>query len=253
MISGFDAIRKLYKGLQMVQDNVTSSFPIPSTKGLSEKMNKVIGRMYGINKPDSDEPLKIIHIIDLNRDESNGNPFMLIVVDDNHWQPCVDTFMNDKYEPSYAIVVPYWWFDVDIDAGINDRDQNCIDIFEDIYDLFIEVASHDTHAMFEPSYRTILNGSEEDYNYTTIYDIQLAASAIYFANKTLRMWVHMVSREAIVDGLANVIIGRGMDDGDGEELMLQLVGSIDAAIAMTEENGKTFDQIVRDGDMIITI
>ena len=52
MISGFDAIRKLYKGLQMVQDNITSNFPIPSTKGLSERMNKVIGRRYCINKPE---------------------------------------------------------------------------------------------------------------------------------------------------------------------------------------------------------
>lgn len=253
MISGFDAIRKLYKGLQMVQDNVTSNFPIPSTKGLSERMNKVIGRMYAVNKPNSDEPLKIIHILDLNRDEGDGNPFMLVVVDDNHWQPCVDMFMNDKFEPSYSIVVPYWWFDTDIDAGIKDRDQNCINIFDDIYNLFIDVAAHDPHAMFEPNYRTILNGSEEDYNYTTIYDIQLAASVIYFANKTLRMRVHTVSREAIVDGLANTIIGRGMDDGDGEDLMLQLISIIDGAIATTEEDGKSFEQIVKDGDMIITI
>lgn len=253
MISGFDAMRKLYKGLQMVQDNITSNFPIPSTKGLSERMNKVIGRMYGMNKPGSDEPLKIIHILDLNRDEGNGNPFMLVVVDDNHWQPCVDMFMNDNFEPSYAIVIPYWWFDVDIEQGIKDGDQNCIDLFDDIYDLFVDVASHDQHAMFEPNYRTILNGSSEDYSYTTIYDIQLATSAIYFANKALRMWVHTVSRESVVDGLANLIIGRGMDDGDDEDLMLQLIGSVDEAIASTEEEGKSFEHIVKDGDMVITI
>lgn len=250
MISGFDAIRKLYKGLQMVQDNITSNFPIPSTKGLSERMNKVIGRRYGINKPGSDEPLNIIHILDLNREEESGNPFMLVVVDDNHWKACVDVFMNDHYEPSYAIIIPYWWFTVDIDAGVADGDQNCVDMFGDIYRLFVDVATHDPHAMFEPDYSIIVNGSmNEDNEYTTVYDIQLAASVIYFTNKTLRMWTNRVSREAIVDGLADYIIINDFD----EDIMAQLVDSVDSVIAKIEEDGKSFDQIVKDGDMIITI
>lgn len=179
-MNGITAVSKLYIGLQMIQDSITKNTPLPSFKGLSTKMEGVVARGYTYNGKTGDDPLPIVHIINVSGD--NDNPFMLIVVDDDKWRPFVDQYMNNKMEPSIAAIISYKYFEETMQWNLGEVD--------DIMQLFKIIAGYDITLAHAPQISTMCMAQDMDFiTRISSYEISVSSAVLYYANKTLDMWI----------------------------------------------------------------
>lgn len=245
---GIEAIRTLYTGMKLINSHVTENLPIPTITSLSPKMEKIVARAYSYNHEEDDmqqdedaKPLAIIQILNVNAD--NEQPYMLITVDDNSWMPYVDQYINDQFEPSYVVIISDKYFDPD-----HIWDAASADIWE-IIDVFRKVAAYDVNISHQPNLTTMVLAQEPDYiDKVSSYDVSIATAALYYANKSLDMWIKepIKTHNAMLEIVADFIKDELPHDTESDkEYADQCIDILDAAFYDMESKSNV--EIVHEG------